>query len=76
MFSCFVEHLYLFKCIDVDNTKYLNYLNNSLFSEKLRIYHIHLQLNEFCILFFKIKALNVKHSGSLLVFITVISEKQ
>lgn len=31
MFQCFVEHLCLFKYIDVDNSKYLNYLNNSLY---------------------------------------------
>lgn len=30
-FWYFVEDSYLFKCIDVDNSKYLNYLNNSLY---------------------------------------------
>lgn len=62
---------------DVDNVKYLNYLIiHCIISEKLRNYHIHLQLDDFCILFFKIKALNVKHSASLHVFIAVILEKQ
>ncbi|KAM7331904.1 hypothetical protein ACRRTK_008612 [Alexandromys fortis] len=27
-FQCFVEHLCLFKYIDVDNSKYLNYFND------------------------------------------------